>query len=81
MTRLSAPSTEPGHESSPVRPLAEDQALTWFVRLNGPEVTDHQRMAFNRWLGLDPKNRQTYQAVLALWQRLDPRTSRIPVGR
>lgn len=54
-----------------VAPLSEEQALTWFVALNRASVTDQERMAFNRWLALDPVNRRSYEAVLALWQRLD----------
>lgn len=29
-------------------------------------------MGFNRWLGLHPRNRVSYQSVLSLWQRLGP---------
>ncbi len=56
----------------PVSALGDAQAVAWFVRLNGENVSDRQRMAFNRWLGLDPDHRRSYQAVLTLWQRLAP---------
>lgn len=55
-----------------VSTLADEQALGWFARLNAPDVTDDDRMGFNRWLGLHPRNRAAYRSVLALWQRLGP---------
>ncbi|MFK7912603.1 MAG: FecR/PupR family sigma factor regulator [Pseudomonadales bacterium] len=58
-------------DGDPVSRLSEEQALNWFVVLNRAAVTDTERMAFNRWLALDPVNRRCYEAVLLLWQRLD----------
>lgn len=55
-----------------VSSLADEQALAWFVALNRASVTDTQRMAFNRWLALDPEHRSSYRAVLSLWERLEP---------
>ncbi|MGI9325499.1 MAG: FecR/PupR family sigma factor regulator [Pseudomonadales bacterium] len=63
---------ESASRQSPPSALGDEQAVAWFVRLNGQDVTDSQRMAFNRWLGLDPEHRRSYQAVLTLWQRLAP---------
>ena len=60
-----------GAQSEAVARLSEEQALNWFVALNRATVTDSERMAFNRWLALDPRNRRSYKAVLQLWQRLD----------
>ena len=68
------------HRDVGVRTLGDDQALNWFVKLNSPDVTDGERMAFNRWLGLDPQHRRCFAAVLRLWQRLgpDPTADRLP---
>ncbi len=67
-----APHRDTAKRPSDVGLLGDEQALAWFAKLNGPDVTDCQRMAFNRWLGLDPGNRRSFQAVLTLWQRLGP---------
>ncbi|MEM1230433.1 MAG: FecR/PupR family sigma factor regulator [Pseudomonadota bacterium] len=59
-----------------VSSLSEAQALGWFARLNAADLTDSDRMAFNRWLALHPSNRENYRSVLALWARLAPGTQR-----
>ena len=68
-------------ETDPVARLSEEQALNWFVALNRATVTDAERMAFNRWLALDPLNRSSYRAVLSLWQRLDLESAPKAAGR
>lgn len=67
-----APLSCPEQRLKPVQALGDDQALAWFVRLNRPHVTRAQRLAFRRWLSLDPDHRRSYDSVKALWQRLGP---------
>ena len=68
--------TAPVASQRRVSSLSEAQALGWFARLNAADLTDADRMAFNRWLALDPDNRESYRSVLALWARLAPGTQR-----
>jgi transmembrane sensor len=56
--------------SPPFTAVAEDQAVAWFVRLQG-DVGEDDWIAFRDWLEAGPGNRQAYDEVEALWVDLD----------
>lgn len=54
-----------------------DEALAWFVRLNGGNVSDADRAALQRWLANSPRHREEYTRLADIWTDLD----RIPQAR
>lgn len=52
-------------------------ANAWWVRLDSGAVSARERAEFAAWLNADPRHRQTYDAVCALWGELDAVKHRI----
>lgn len=50
---------------------AQDQAVAWFVRLQGDDVAEDEWIAFRDWLEASPANREAYDEVEGLWVDLD----------
>ncbi|HEY3696454.1 FecR family protein [Phenylobacterium sp.] len=48
-----------------------DQAVAWFVRLQGGDVAEDDWIAFRAWLEAGPANRVAYDEVEGLWVDLD----------
>lgn len=46
-----------------------DEAPEWIARLRAHDVTDRDRVRFVEWFA-DEANRQAFDEVLALWERL-----------
>ena len=55
---------------SPVLKI-DEQARGWFVRLNGPDSSETDWLAFEAWLTADDAHRDAYDAVESLWVSLD----------
>ena len=47
-----------------------DTAISWFVRLRNPDITEAERGEFQRWLQTDPANQEAFESVTALWEDL-----------
>ncbi len=67
-----------------------DQALDWFVRLQGPDVGPADRAAFAAWRQADPAHEAAWRRTQAMWdapelaaavRRLDPGPARPAVWR
>lgn len=52
-------------------------ANAWWVRLDSDVVNARERAEFAAWLNADPRHRQAYEAVSALWGELDAVKHRI----
>ncbi|SFK22817.1 FecR family protein [Nitrosomonas aestuarii] len=50
-----------------------EQAAEWAVCLSGSHVTPKQRADFETWLAQDPRHRETYEQVDALWNSVNIR--------
>lgn len=66
----------------------EAQAQGWFVRLNAPDASEGEWLAFQDWIEAGPAHREAYDRVEALWIALDdaplsalPANDDIPVAR
>ncbi|WP_291833256.1 FecR domain-containing protein [Brevundimonas sp.] len=49
----------------------EETARGWFVRLNGPDASEAEWLAFQDWIEAEPAHRDAYDRVEALWIALD----------
>ena len=49
----------------------EETARGWFVRLNGPDASETEWLAFQDWIEAEPAHRDAYDRVEALWIALD----------
>jgi transmembrane sensor len=49
----------------------EEQARGWFVRLNAPDASEAEWLAFQDWIEAAPAHREAYDRVEALWIALD----------
>lgn len=54
-----------------VPPATYDDAVAWFVRLQDAAADESEWLAFRDWLEADPRHREAYDAVEALWVDLD----------
>lgn len=52
-------------------------ANAWWVRLDSDTVSARERNEFTHWLAADPRHRQAFDAVCALWDELDAVKQRI----
>lgn len=54
-----------------------DAAAHWCLRLQAPDCTAAERLAFEQWLAANPLHAQEYQAMLEIWEISDnlPRTA------
>jgi len=52
-------------------------ANAWWVRLDSGAVSARERAEFAAWINADPRHRQAYDAVCALWGELDAVKHRI----
>lgn len=66
----------------------EEQAQGWFVRLNAPDASEAEWLAFQDWIEAAPTHREAYDRVEALWIALDevplsalPANDDVPVAR
>lgn len=55
---------------------ADDDAITdaaahWCMRLHAEDCSEAEREAFARWLAMDARHAEEYQAVLEIWQTAD----------
>lgn len=48
-----------------------DDALRWFVHLQSGDVTERQRLEFQRWLGENAAHRSAFDRIESLWADLD----------
>lgn len=48
-----------------------DEAVTWFVMLRDDAATGEDRRRFEAWLAADPRHRQAWRDVEALWAGID----------
>lgn len=53
-----------------VENLAEE-AATWFIRMREPQVADHERQRFQRWLSASDRHQREYASFEKLWGALD----------
>lgn len=49
---------------------ASREAIAWFNRLHGGEVSEHDRTAFQDWLDRDPAHPPAFQQIEQLWKGL-----------
>lgn len=66
--RPAAGGTAPGRGAAEC--LAEE-AATWFIKMRGPAVDEHERQHFRRWLGASEQHRREYGNFEKLWGALD----------
>ncbi|WKJ88939.1 FecR family protein [Methylomonas montana] len=52
----------------PISPSLHEQASHWVVRLHAPDCSASERRAFQDWLALSPRHRQSYQNAEAIWR-------------
>jgi len=50
--------------------LASREAIAWFNRVNGGDLSERDRAAFDDWLKRDPAHLQAYQHIEQLWNGL-----------
>jgi len=50
---------------------AADEAARWLVRLQAPEASANDWLAFERWLAASPEHAQAYDRLEALWAEMD----------
>lgn len=55
---------------SPPDREALDAAASWIARLRSPDVGPADRRGFQQWLNAAPGNRQAFDAMLDMWDRL-----------
>jgi len=58
-------------------PPIKAAANAWWVKLDSDTVSAREREEFARWLAADPRHRQAFDAVCALWGELDAIRQRI----
>ena len=58
-------------QADPRLSAADEQAATWFARLQSDRCSDRDRAAHQRWLAEDPGHEKAWQDLLSLWQQLD----------
>lgn len=56
-----------------------DAAAHWCMRLHAHDCTPAEREAFNRWLAVDPRHLEEYEAMLDIWHTVEllPRTATV----
>lgn len=52
----------------PIPSSLHEQASHWVVRLRAPDCSASERRAFQDWLALSPRHRQSYQNAEAIWR-------------
>lgn len=57
------------HHAEPEK-LAEE-AATWFIRMRQPQVADHERHRFQRWLSASEWHQREFESFEKLWGALD----------
>lgn len=61
--------TDPERETTqPAEPDRADRAVDWFVDLESPTATDHDRRRFQSWRRADPAHTRAYQEMEGLWR-------------
>lgn len=61
--------TDPERETTqPAEPNRADRAVDWFVDLEAPTATDHDRRRFQSWHRADPAHTRAYQEMESLWR-------------
>ena len=54
--------------TQPAEPNRADRAVDWFVDLESPTATDHDRRRFQSWRRADPAHTRAYQDMEGLWR-------------
>lgn len=54
----------------PTRKEFEAEAVLWFVLLGRDDVTDKQRVDFERWLNQSDRHREAFESISGLWEDL-----------
>ena len=61
--------TDPERETTQAaEPNRADRAVDWFVDLEAPTATDHDRRRFQSWRRADPAHAREYQDMEGLWR-------------
>jgi transmembrane sensor len=73
-------STDELHIASVGDPVRHE-AAAWFARLRADDVSERERVQFQRWLADDSHHRSAYERLEALWSNLGAHAGRPEIGK